>query len=71
MKLPILVAVATVLSACVAEPPDASQIAVADPNAAVPPLLYVPVLAGTVDHRPVTPRPWGEVNDTVAPEDGE
>lgn len=67
MKLPFLVAVAAMLSACAAEPPGASALAVVDPLAPVPPVAYVPVTAGTVDHKPVTPRPWGDVNGRVAP----
>jgi hypothetical protein len=67
MKLPILVASAAMLSACAAEPPGSSMIAVADPLTLVPPTTYLPVTAGTVDHQPVNPRPWGDVNERVAP----
>lgn len=69
MRVPVVAAAAVLLSACAVEPPGAYGIAVADPLAPVPPVAYVPVTAGTVDHQPVTPRPWGEVNDRVAPED--
>jgi hypothetical protein len=67
MKLLIVVAAAAMLSACVAEPPSSSALAVADPFAPVPPVGTVSVTAGTADHMPVAPRPWGEVNDRVAP----
>jgi hypothetical protein len=67
MKLPLVVAAAAMLSACAAEPPGATALAVADPFAPVPPVAAMPILAGTADHRPIDPRPWGEVNDRVAP----
>lgn len=67
MKLPIVVAAAAMLSACAAEPPGSATLAVADPLAPVPPVAAVPVMAGTVDHRPVDPRPWADVNQRVAP----
>jgi hypothetical protein len=67
MKLPIVVAFAAMLSACAAEPPGASALAVADPLAPVPAVGAAPVMAGTVDHQPVDPRPWGDVNERVAP----
>lgn len=67
MKLPIVVATAAMLSACAAEPPGAMALAVADPLTPVPPVSAVPVMAGTVDHRPVDPRPWADVNQRVAP----
>ncbi|WP_181704819.1 hypothetical protein [Chthonobacter rhizosphaerae] len=67
MKLPIVVAVAAMLSACTAEPPGPSALAVADPFAPIPAVAAVPVMAGTVDHRPVDPRPWADVNERVAP----
>lgn len=67
MKLPLVVAAAAMLSACAAEPPGSSALPVADPFAPVPPVGTVPVTAGIVDHKPVDPRPWGEVNARVAP----
>lgn len=67
MKLLSLVAAAAMLSACAAEPPNASALAVADPLTPVPPTGYAPVTAGTIDYQPVAPRPWGEVNERVAP----
>lgn len=67
MKLPIVVAAAAMLSACAAEPPGAATLAVADPFAPVPAVAAVPVMSGTADHRPVDPRPWGDVNTRVAP----
>lgn len=71
MKLLSLVAAAAMLSACVAEPPSTSALAVADPLTPVPPAGYASVTAGTVDHQPVAPRPWGEVNERVAPGEDE
>lgn len=67
MKLPIVVAAAALLSACATEPQGPSALAVADPFAPVPPVAAVPVMAGTVDHRPVDTRPWADVNERVAP----
>ncbi|ODN71456.1 hypothetical protein [Methylobrevis pamukkalensis] len=67
MKFPIVVAAAAMLSACAAEPPGDAALAVANPLTPVPPVGAVAVMAGTVDHRPVDPRPWADVNERVAP----
>ncbi len=67
MKIVVLVAAAATVSACAGPPP---QLAMgpdpADPNAAVRPAGYSPVLAGTIDYRPVEPKPWAELNNSVA-----
>jgi hypothetical protein len=39
----------------------------ADPQASVPAIRYNPATAGTVDYRPVDPKPWGAQNDLVNP----
>jgi hypothetical protein len=31
---------------------------------------YIPVTAGTLDHQPVEPKGWREMNDRVAPRTG-
>ncbi len=71
MKFVVPMALAVVLSAC-APPP---QLAVGpdptNPNAPVPRLGYTPVTAGTVDFRPVEPKPWLERNRAVAPKQKE
>jgi hypothetical protein len=41
----------------------------ANPDSAVPPVRYSPVLSGTQSYRPVEPLPWGEVNRRVMPPD--
>lgn len=67
MKPVLPAALAVILSACAGPP---SIEAGADPSnaaAPVPPARYAPVLGGTVDYRPVEPRPWAERNRLVAP----
>lgn len=39
----------------------------ADPRAGSPSARYTPVTAGTVDHQPVEPKAWRDMNDRVAP----
>jgi hypothetical protein len=39
----------------------------ADPGAAVPPVRYESITAGTKSYRPVEPLPWPDVNRRVAP----
>ncbi len=59
-------------SAC-AGPPLPSLVSGPDPSnaqAGVPAGTYTPVTAGTVDHQPVEPKPWREMNDRVAPGGG-
>lgn len=67
MKALIATAAAVLLSACSGPPPITAGADPADPGVRVPPLRYVPVTAGTADYRPVTPRPWSESNESVAP----
>lgn len=60
---------AVILSACSTPPP--SLVAgrdPSDPSAPVAAVRYTPVTAGTVDYRPVEPKPWGEQNQRVAPQ---
>lgn len=42
----------------------------ADPRAAGRPATYAPVTAGTVNHQPVEPKAWRDMNDRVAPRAG-
>lgn len=69
MNFLLLAAAAVVLAACAPSPlPDI--VSGADPStssAPVKPVGYVPVTAGTVDYRPVEPKPWTEQNQEVAP----
>lgn len=70
MKSVLLMATSVVLSACSSLPNIQPG---ADPADAYAPALrsrYVPVTAGTVDYRPVEPKPWTEQNDGVAPKTG-
>lgn len=41
-----------------------------DAQARAPAAPYTSVTAGTVDHQPVEPKPWREMNDRVAPRGG-
>ena len=68
------VVVAIFLSGCAAEPPP-SLVAgrdASDPSAPVSAVRYRSVTAGTIDYRPVSPKPWGEQNSraTSKPMDG-
>lgn len=69
MKTSLVVALAAGVSACAAKPPATSALIAADPSIVVPVVRYAPVMAGTLDFKPVSPRPWGEVNQRVAPGD--
>jgi hypothetical protein len=42
----------------------------ADPRAAARAAPYTPVTAGTVNHQPVEPKAWRDMNDRVAPRAG-
>ncbi len=42
----------------------------ADPRAGDPAPAYVPVMSGTLDHQPVEPKSWREMNERVAPRAG-
>lgn len=67
MKIAVLVAAAATVSACAGLPPPlAMGPDPADPAVAVRPAGYSPVLAGTIDYRPVEPKPWAERNSSVA-----
>ena len=67
MKIVLLTALAVTLSACAKLPVVAVGADPTNPRAAVPRTRYVPVTAGTVDFRPVEPKPWVEQNGNVAP----
>ncbi|PYE86495.1 hypothetical protein [Phyllobacterium leguminum] len=70
MKPILLTAVAVTLSAC-SSPPLIS--AGADPSDAaipVPAMRHMSVTAGTINYRPVEPKPWIERNELVAPKKG-
>lgn len=58
------------VSACAPLPVVATGPDPADPGVPVRPPAYRPVLSGTVDHRPVEPKPWADVNRRVAPDGG-
>ena len=70
MKPVLLMAAAVILSACSGPPAIESAANPSDAGSPVPTLRYVPVTAGTVDYRPVDPRPWTERNERVAPKTG-
>lgn len=42
----------------------------ADARAGSPPAGYTPVSAGTINHQPVEPKTWRDMNDRVAPRAG-
>lgn len=42
----------------------------ADPRAVAMPATYSPVTSGTVNHQPVAPASWRDMNDRVAPRPG-
>ena len=68
-RAPMLAAtLASTLAACGAPPPAiTSGPDPADAGGAAPAAAYAPVTAGTVDHRPVEPKSWREMNERVAP----
>lgn len=70
MKPVLLTALAVILSACSGPPTIEAGHDPADANAWAPSLRYVPVTAGTIDYRPVDPKPWTERNERVAPKTG-
>lgn len=41
----------------------------ADPASPVPPVAHRSVLAGTADYVPIEPKPWGDANRRVMPEE--
>jgi hypothetical protein len=58
----LIVAGQTTAAAAGARAPD-------DPAAAVPEIRYAPVMRGARAYRPVEPKPWGAINERVAPKD--
>jgi hypothetical protein len=70
MKSLLLMAMAVILSACSGPPAIEVGPNPSDAHARVPSSRYVPVTAGTVDYRPVDPKPWTERNERVAPGTG-
>lgn len=69
MRSPFVMAPAIILSACTALPDAGASLSPADPAVAVSPARYAPVLAGTVDYRPVAPKSWIDSNRQVAPKE--
>jgi hypothetical protein len=63
-------ALAAVLAACNAPLPEAISPDPADPAAPTTSAPYRPVLAGTAAHGPVGLKPWGTLNEDVAPRAG-
>lgn len=70
MKPVLLTATAVILSACAGPPAIEAGANPSDANSRVPATRYVPVTAGTVEYRPVDPKPWTERNERVAPKTG-
>jgi len=68
MRFVLLAAAAVSLSACASPPPNLVRLDPSNPDVPVRPSRYVPVTAGTVDYRPVEPKPWPQQNQEVAPE---
>ncbi|RAI34337.1 hypothetical protein [Rhodoplanes serenus] len=68
MKIAVLAALSAILSACSVPPPMAVGLDPADPDVPVAPTRYRSVTAGTVDYRPIDPKPWAEQNQQVAPQ---
>lgn len=61
-------ALAAVAAGCSATPlPLGPSPDPADPEAAVAPTTYRPVMSGTAPHAPVALKPWRELNEGVAP----
>lgn len=69
MRSLFVMAPAIILSACTTLPEVGMGPSPADPAVAVAPTRYTPVLAGTIDYRPVTPKPWVDSNRQVAPKE--
>lgn len=69
MKPIFLTVIAVLLAACSDSPPLIEAGAdPSDPKSRVPQSRYVPVTAGTVDYKPIGPKPWAERNQSVAPQ---
>jgi hypothetical protein len=70
MKPLLTAAAASLLAGCATlPPPPVAGRDPSDPTVRVA-ARYAPVMAGTVDHRPVDPKPWAEQNRGVAPKPG-
>lgn len=72
MNFSLFLALALGLAACslpsLPEPSDSDPHSPFTPDV---PMTYQPVMGGTVDYAPVaSPRPWRELNDSVAPRPG-
>lgn len=70
MKFAVLAAVAVTLAGCSTWPNLDAVRDPADPTAKVPRQRVVPVMAGTIDYRPVQPKSWIDSNQRVAPKSG-
>lgn len=69
MRPIFLTVTAVLLTACSGSPPLIEAGAnPSDPKSSVPQSRYVPVTAGTVDYRPIGPKPWAERDKSVAPQ---
>ncbi|QQS15023.1 MAG: hypothetical protein IPK81_09010 [Rhodospirillales bacterium] len=68
-RVPVVAAaLALTLAGCATPPPRITDGPdPADATTAAPAAAYIPVTAGTVDHRPVEPKSWREMNERVAP----
>jgi hypothetical protein len=70
MKPVLLTALAVIVSACSSPPVILAGADPADPSSRVPGSRYMPVTSGTLDYRPIDPKPWVEQNQGVAPKSG-
>jgi len=70
MKPVLLAAVVAVLSGCSGPPVIEAGADPADASSRVKALRYRPVTAGTLDYRPVEPKPWAQRNELVTPRKG-
>lgn len=71
MKAFIWAALAAGLAACSGPlPENVGGRDPSDPRSVVPPVHYASVAAGTVDFKPVDPKPWLERNRSVTPKTG-
>ena len=65
------IALALASAGCSATPPTiTSGPDPADARAGGPSASYTPVTAGTMNHQPVEPKTWRDMNDRVAPRTG-
>jgi hypothetical protein len=68
MKL-IVIALTLLASACTPRSYPIAGADPADPGVPVPPVRYQSTLGAYAPQRPVTPKPWREQNDSVAPKE--